>query len=186
MSQAQTFRANVGIVALIDKWEVLALERIDKEELKRGGKAGTGQWQMPQGGLDEGEEPEDAWMRELREEIHVGVKDVEHLGCYPEWLAYELPKEVRERPEIKEKLGRGQVQLWSFVRLKRTAKIKLEPDSSTQDQEFFAYKWTTLGALAEETWDVRRSIYLKLALYLGGLKKNRGACDVSDALPGEL
>ena len=55
-----------GIVVLNDKWEVLALERIDKDALeKTGTKKGTGQWQMPQGGLDEGEEPDEAWLREL-------------------------------------------------------------------------------------------------------------------------
>ena len=65
MAQAQFFRANVGIVVVNDDWQVLALERIDKDALRNGEKRGTGQWQMPQGGLDKGEEPEDAWKREL-------------------------------------------------------------------------------------------------------------------------
>jgi len=93
MAEPQRFRANVGIVVLNGKWEVLALDRIDKDALKKGEKKGTGQWQMPQGGLDEGEEPENAWKRELMEEIHVSAEDVLLLGSYPEWLAYELPKE---------------------------------------------------------------------------------------------
>ena len=59
------------------------------------------------GGLDEGEEPENAWKRELMEEIHVSAEDVELLGSYPEWLAYELPKEVRSKPDVQAKQGRG-------------------------------------------------------------------------------
>src|SRR5215472_8030515 len=123
MAEPQRFRANVGIVVMNGKWEVLALDRIDKDVLKKGEKKGTGQWQMPQGGLDEGEEPEDAWKRELFEETKVAAKDVEHLGSYPEWLAYELPKEVRKKPAVKKKQGRGQVQKWFFVRLKENAEI---------------------------------------------------------------
>ena len=46
MADAQKFRANVGIVVVNEKWEILALERIDKEALERGVKRGTGQWQI--------------------------------------------------------------------------------------------------------------------------------------------
>jgi putative (di)nucleoside polyphosphate hydrolase len=161
MPQPQTFRANVGIVVLDDRWEVLALERIDKAT---GG--GTGQWQMPQGGLDEGEEPEQAWPRELMEEIHVGADGVELLGSYPEWLAYELPPEVRALPSAQAKQGRGQVQKWFFVRLKPGATIRLD----TADQEFIRYRWMSLERLAEETWSVRRAIYRKLALHVATLR----------------
>jgi len=171
MAQAQRFRANVGIVVLNNKWEVLALERINDEALKKGLKKGTGQWQMPQGGLDEGEEPEEAYLRELGEEIQVKAEDIEFISSYPEWLTYELPEKVREKPEVKEKQGRGQVQKWFYVWLKDSTKINLEPDDPAKKQEFFAYKWMSLGALAEETWEVRRPIYLKLALHLGVRKQ---------------
>jgi putative (di)nucleoside polyphosphate hydrolase len=91
---------------------------------------------MPQGGLDEGEELEDAWKRELKEEIGVRLTDDHLLGCYPEWLAYELPKEVREEPAVQAKQGRGQVQKWFFVRLSSAATIELVPDDP-KNQEFF-------------------------------------------------
>ena len=165
MEGTQSFRANVGIVVLNDKWEVLALERIDKKALEKGLKRGTGQWQLPQGGLDVGEEPENAYLRELWEEIQVKKKDIEPIGHYPEWLTYELPKKAR-----KKKHGRGQAQKWFFVRLSKPAKIKLEPKDSNMEQEFFDYKWLPLGSLAEETWAVRRPIYLKLALHLDELR----------------
>jgi putative (di)nucleoside polyphosphate hydrolase len=170
MAQAQHFRANVGIVVLNERWQVLALERIDKEQARLGIKRGTGQWQMPQGGLDEGEEPYDAWQRELYEEIHVTREYADLIDWYPEWLAYELPKAEQEKPAVKAKHGRGQVQKWCFVRLKPSAVVGVETDDAT-DQEFFAYKWMTLGQLAEETWEVRRPIYLKLALHLAALRQ---------------
>jgi len=172
MGETQRFRANVGIVVVNEEWEVLALERIDKDALKIGLKKGTGQWQMPQGGLDEGEEPDHAWLRELHEEIHVNADDVTLIGHYPEWLAYELPRKVRDKPSVSAKQGRGQVQRWYFVRLRSAAPIRVETDDP-KDQEFVAYRWMPLGQLAEETWEVRRPIYLKLALHLAGLRQEQ-------------
>jgi putative (di)nucleoside polyphosphate hydrolase len=170
MAETQRFRANVGIVVLNAEWKGLALERIDKKQLKAGVKRGTGQWQMPQGGLDEVEEPDDAWVRELREEVGLRKKDVDLIGRYPGWLTYELPTAVREDPAVKAKQGRGQAQTWYFVRLRAGAAISVETDKP-QDQEFVALRWVPLGQLAEETWEVRRPIYLKLALHLGELMR---------------
>jgi putative (di)nucleoside polyphosphate hydrolase len=170
MAKGQTFRANVGVVVLNERWQVLALERIDKKALKKGVARGTGQWQMPQGGLEDGEEPESAWMRELHEETSIRARDRDLVGSYPEWLAYELPKSIRQDPSVNAKQGRGQVQKWFFVRLPDHAKINLNP-KNRDDQEFFDYKWMSLKTLAETTWEVRRPIYRKLALYLAGLKR---------------
>lgn len=170
MTEAQRFRANVGVVLINEQWQVLALDRIDKDQLKNVGvRMGRGEWQMPQGGLDEGEEPDHAWLRELNEEINITEQDVDLIGSYPDWLSYELPKEVRETPANKAKQGRGQVQKWYFARLKPTAVIRVETNDP-EDQEFVAYKWLPLGQLAEETWEVRRRIYLKLALHLAELR----------------
>jgi putative (di)nucleoside polyphosphate hydrolase len=161
MAEAQRFRANVGIAVLNDNGDVLALERRDKKNPDRA----TEEWQMPQGGLDLGEEPETAWSRELEEEIGVGRSDVDLLGEYPEWLAYELPKEVRAKPDVQAKQGRGQVQKWFFVRLKREAQIDLSGRNG-QESEFRAYKWMPLKLLASNTWVVRRPIYQRLAEHI--------------------
>jgi putative (di)nucleoside polyphosphate hydrolase len=172
MAKAQTFRANVGVIVVNDKWEVLALERIDKDALKNGVKKGTGEWQMPQGGLDVGEEPDSAWKRELKEEIGVSAKDNDLIGIYPDWLAYELPKYVRDRPEVQAKQGRGQVQKWFYVRFRAAMELVLEPENPVE-QEFCDYKWTSLKNLAEETWEVRRPIYRKLALDIDDLRNSK-------------
>jgi putative (di)nucleoside polyphosphate hydrolase len=170
MAKGQSFRANVGVVVLNGQWQVLALDRIDKEALKEGIKKGKGQWQMPQGGLDDGEEPDMAWQRELYEEIGVKAEDVELLSRYPDWLVYELPKKDRDDPNVKAKQGRGQVQQWFFVRLKPGKQLRVDTDD-LNEQEFAAYKWLPLGQLAEETWEIRRPLYFKLAMHLHKLRK---------------
>ena len=82
----QRFRAGVVIVVRHhDDDRVLAFERTDV----------PGAWQLPQGGIDKGEEPIDAARRELAEETGLGADDVELVGEYPEWVVYELPAELR-------------------------------------------------------------------------------------------
>jgi len=144
----QSFRANVGVVLVNSNGMVLALERCDIKYA----------WQMPQGGLDEGEEPLDCAWRELYEEINLTKQQAEMLRESPTWLAYELPKEAR-----KPKTGRGQVQKWFLFQFAGVdSDIDLSPAHPGDEQEFCNWKWTTLRQLASETWEVRRHIYEQL------------------------
>jgi putative (di)nucleoside polyphosphate hydrolase len=128
--------------------KVLALERSDL----------PGQWQLPQGGLDEGEEPLEAALRELQEETSVPARLVELVAEYPEWLAYELPPD-RRRPGT----GRGQVQRWFLLRFRgRDEDIDLSPPAG-QHQEFTAWRWMELHDLADEVWAVKAPVYRRLA-----------------------
>jgi putative (di)nucleoside polyphosphate hydrolase len=166
IDSTQQFRANVGIVLINDQGEVLKVER------SKNGKP-SGEWQMPQGGLDDLEEPKEAAERELNEELGLDADlHVEFLQEHPEWLAYELPEEVRRKlaekvkPDELAKHGRGQVQKWFLARFMGDEDdIKLEKWAKEHggEPEFAAKKWTTLSALAEETWEVRRPIYRRLA-----------------------
>jgi putative (di)nucleoside polyphosphate hydrolase len=140
------FRANVGAVIANEAGEVLALERL---KIK-------GAWQLPQGGLDEGEEPIDAVKREVHEETGITDKHLELLAEYPEWLAYELDRDKRTG-----KHGRGQVQKWFLFRFKGTdSDINLKSDD---EQEFSSWKWMDMRQLAQETVQFRQKIYQKLA-----------------------
>jgi putative (di)nucleoside polyphosphate hydrolase len=144
---SQFFRANVGIVVARPDGRVLALERTDK----------PGQWQLPQGGLDDGEEPWQAAVRELTEETGLTDRHVDFVAEHPDWLAYELPPEAR-----RSKTGRGQVQKWFLYRFRgRDADIRLLPPKG-RGQEFSAFEWVALAELAEEVWDVRRPVYRAL------------------------
>ena len=136
------FRANVGIVVMNLSGLVLACERTDV----------AGAWQLPQGGLQQGEEPLDAAYRELEEETGIGRKMIELVDEYPEWLAYELPPGSRNL-----KKGRGQVQKWFLFRFRGQEK-DIQPG-----HEFQSWKWMKLTDLAKETAPFRRPIYEKLA-----------------------
>jgi len=146
MATETVFRANVGIVLVNDQGKVLALERSDIK----------GAWQMPQGGLDEGEEPVTAAVRELWEETAISLKQIQLLQECEDWLVYELPKEMRTA-----KIGRGQAQKWFLFRFTGTDEhIDLK---KAQDQEFSQWKWTELTQLAQDTITFRQPIYQRLA-----------------------
>jgi putative (di)nucleoside polyphosphate hydrolase len=145
---SQTFRANVGIAVARADGLVLALERIDQPD----------RWQMPQGGLNVGEEPAEASLRELREETGLQPEQVELVAEYPAWLAYELPPARR-----RDGRARGQVQKWFLFRFLGTDEdIDLTPPKGER-QEFRAFRWMDLAELAEGMWEVKRPIYLALA-----------------------
>lgn len=94
MNMSQYFRAGVGIMVVNDDRCVLALERYDV----------PGAWQLPQGGLEESEEPLQAARRELWEETRIHWDQVVLLYEHPWWLAYELPPDSWTA-----NTGRGQV-----------------------------------------------------------------------------
>jgi putative (di)nucleoside polyphosphate hydrolase len=155
-ARGQFFRASVGISVLNGQEEVLALERYEI----------PGAWQLPQGGLDEGEEPADAARRELREETGLGWHQVELIGEYPQWLAYELDPHHR-KPDT----GRGQVLKWFVVRLvDREARIDIsQVDERKGHPEFRAYTWMGLTDLLRKVAPFRLPVYEPLAEYIRSL-----------------
>lgn len=144
---AQFFRANAGAVICNAGGQVLALERSDV----------PGAWQLPQGGLDAGEEPDAAVLREVEEETGLSAASLEPIRPYPEPLAYELPPELRSA-----KTGRGQVQYWFYFRLRPGAGEPRLPSEG----EFRDWQWVDLGELARSVVEFRRPVYARLADYL--------------------
>lgn len=147
MAETETFRANIGIILINDSGHVLALERCDI----------PGAWQMPQGGIDKGEDIWTAARRELREETGIDNDNkIVFLGQHPEWLVYQLPKPS-------EKHGLGQVQKWTlFLFEGKDADIDLK---AVKPKEFRAYKWITLHELSKNAVWFRKGIYKELAAY---------------------
>ena len=80
------YRKNVGMVLIDTKGHIFAGKRIDNN---------TDAWQMPQGGIDSGEEPVAAVLREIDEET--GTDNVEVIGEVNEWLKYELPPNLKDK-----------------------------------------------------------------------------------------
>ena len=111
-----------------------------------------GAWQMPQGGLDEGEIPERAAVRELREET--GIVSVELLAVSGEWRSYDLPPQIASG--IWGGRWRGQAQIWTlFAFVGDDAEIDIE----TKHPEFRRWKWTPPDRLLDEIVDFKRGVY---------------------------
>lgn len=147
------YRPNVGAVLFNRHGSVLVARRADTPNAE----GAAGGWQLPQGGLDEGEDPAIAVMRELEEEI--GTRNASILGEYPDWLRYDLPTHLIGRA-----LGgkwRGQKQKWFALRfLGDDSEIRLDLDPHP---EFDAWRWAALSELPNMAVSFKRPIYELLA-----------------------
>jgi putative (di)nucleoside polyphosphate hydrolase len=111
-------------------------------------------WQMPQGGIDAGEKPKAAALRELREETGVTADLVTFLAKSPGWVRYDLPDEL-----IGKAWGgryRGQRQRWFLFRyLGRDDQI----DIATPHPEFSQWRWMTADELLAAIVPFKRAVY---------------------------
>lgn len=137
------FRANVVAIVVNDEGLVMAFERTDL----------PGQWQLPQGGIDEGESPEEAAWRELGEETGLKEKHVELVGEFDEWTAYAWPTGARKNGRI------GQVQRWFTFRVKN-GDVEPEPDGV----EFQDWKWVKPEWLVDTVVEFREPSYRRVLL----------------------
>ncbi|MGE0596871.1 MAG: RNA pyrophosphohydrolase [Hyphomonadaceae bacterium] len=142
------YRPNVGL-ALFQRDGLVFLG-------KRFAARGPYQWQMPQGGIDDGETPLTAALREMEEEIGVRAEHVELLEETPDWLYYDFPDELRARMKAR---GRflGQKQKWfAFRFIGRDADIKLD----THSPEFSDWRWAPLETAPDLVIPFKRATYL--------------------------
>ena len=114
-------------------------------------------WQMPQGGIDEGEEPWATALRELEEETGIAPHLVERITECPERIKYDLPEGIRH--ELWGGNWKGQDQDWFLARV-------LGGDSdvniATEDPEFRAWKWIEPEQLPEVIVTFKRELYRRL------------------------
>ena len=147
------YRPNVGAALFNRDGLVFVARRADLPNAE----GAPGGWQLPQGGIDAGEDPRGAVLRELAEEI--GTDRAEILGEHPEWLSYDLPPELLGRA-----LGgrfRGQRQRWFALRFTgEDTDIRLDLDPHP---EFDAWRWARLEELPGLAVAFRREIYEVLA-----------------------
>lgn len=133
------YRKNVAVFVLNDEGLILACERSDVE----------GAWQLPQGGIEEGESATDAMYRELHEEI--GCRDVEILHQLDEVIRYDWP------PHLREKGFAGQEQVYFLVRLNAAAVIDVE---AAESGEFRSVEWVNAREFSSRAGGFKRDAYL--------------------------
>ena len=140
------YRPCVGVMLINREGHVFVGKRIDQT---------VEGWQMPQGGIDGNETPQEAAARELEEEI--GTRNVKFLREFPEWLCYDLPSHL---------LGvalrgryRGQKQKWMAMRfLGSDSEITV----NTPEPEFAEWKWLAIEALPRLIVPFKRDTYMKV------------------------
>jgi putative (di)nucleoside polyphosphate hydrolase len=118
-------------------------------------------WQMPQGGIDDGEDPYEGALRELYEETN--IRSVEKLGEIADWLAYDLPADLVG--EAWKGKYRGQTQKWYALRFTGDdSEIDIEnPAGGAHKPEFIAWRWAPLRDLPDLVVPFKRETYERVA-----------------------
>jgi len=146
---SEGFRANVGIILSNDEGRLLLAGRV-----------GSKGWQFPQGGMQQGESPEEAMYRELHEELGLTREDVAVLAETGGWLRYRLPDRYLRRGS--KPLCIGQKQRWFLLRLVG-AEDRVRFDRSTTP-EFDRWRWVEFWHPVKEVIYFKRRVYA-LALH---------------------
>lgn len=141
---------------------------------RRRGAGPVGAWQMPQGGIDAGEAPYDAALRELHEETNIRARSVTRLGECDGWLSYDLPPDVTKR--VWKDRYRGQTQKWFALGfLGEDDEIDIEqPGGGGHKPEFDAWRWDDLAVAPGLIVPFKRPVYERVAAAFAGLSAWRG------------
>ncbi len=146
--EALPYRPCVGVMLINHAGLIFAGQRIDTQ---------APAWQMPQGGIDDGEAPRTAALRELQEEAGVTPDLVEVLAETPDWLTYDLPHEMV--PRIWKGRFRGQKQRWFLMRfLGEDAAVRIDGPHP----EFSRWRWIDAEAMLEAIVPFKREIYAQV------------------------
>lgn len=146
------FRANVGIILSNDDGRLLLAGRV-----------GSKGWQFPQGGMLEGESPEQAMYRELHEEVGLTANDVSVLGETVDWLRYRLPDRFVRHGSLP--LCIGQKQRWFLLRL--TASEERVNFEQSETPEFDRWRWVDFWSPVKEVIYFKRRVYAQALHELG-------------------
>ena len=140
------YRAGVGIVVARPSGGILWARR-----------RGESRWQMPQGGIEPGETPEQAMYRELFEEVGLRAAHVVLLGCVERWLCYELPQGLRRGLRFGAGRYVGQRQKWYLLGLRAPDEtVRLDV---AKPAEFDRWRWVGYWHPLSGGVDFKREVY---------------------------
>jgi len=149
------YRLNVGIMLANPAGHVFVGQRIDNP---------TPAWQMPQGGVDRGEDPGDAVLRELWEETGIAADLVDVEAVAGQWVPYDLPHDLV--PKLWKGRYRGQKQKWFLLRFKG---VDDDVNIATEHPEFSRWQWLPPDQLIANIVSFKRDVYRHVLDEFGGL-----------------
>ena len=138
------YRPCVGVVLMNASGLIFAGERVDT----------PGAWQMPQGGIDDGESPRAAAFRELEEETGILPKLATEIAEHPDWVVYDLPEHLVGK--LWKGRYRGQKQKWFLLRFDGTDS---QIDISKHDHEFARWRWSSREEIIRDIVPFKRAVY---------------------------
>ena len=140
------YRASVGLMILNNELKVFVGKRVDSR---------TEAWQMPQGGIDDGESPEGAALREMEEEV--GTNNAQIIAATKEWYKYDLPKHLVGK--LWNGKYRGQRQKWYLLKfLGGDNEINL----NKYCREFTEWKWVEIEELPQIIVSFKKNLYISV------------------------
>jgi putative (di)nucleoside polyphosphate hydrolase len=143
-----TYRECAGVVLFNDEGKVLLLARADQKDFE---------WQFVQGGVENGEKPETAALRELKEETSVSSAEI--ILSLNEPICYDFPPEVMQKFALAGKKHIGQRMHWFLIYFKGNDD---EIDLNTKIPEFKAYRWADIEEAYENIVYFKREVYRKV------------------------
>ena len=149
MTKEPGYRLNVGLIVINHKGKLLLCKRKNSNN-----------WQFPQGGIDHNEEPRDAAIRELYEEVGIKSSEIKEIAISDKWYKYDLPEGTIKKNFFNNRF-KGQKQKWFIMRFKGN---DTEINLKTKHPEFLDWKWIDIDDIANVSVDFKLEVYKKIQL----------------------